>query len=168
MSEPMNDTPEEVELPELTRSVEIVDEAERRLSARTYGNKPTRLCLQSEIEERERQLKAAMAANREKDAEIAELIRKNRDFAVVADELGKLVDKACDAGEASESELDSLRASVGGEKWIEIVQDYRNNHVGCSIRVAGLMHGTRIDDRCITCIQADKLLAPPSLPTEKE
>jgi hypothetical protein len=74
--------------------------------------------------------------------------------------------------DAEKAECASLRASAG-EKWIGVVREYRTNqiygrHGLCRVRVAGWMHGTKVDDRCPICVQADELLAPPTLPTEKE
>lgn len=53
----------------------------------------------------DRQLLASLLRERELQEERDVLIEKNRKFALLNEEMSKLVDKACDAGEASESRV---------------------------------------------------------------
>lgn len=106
MSEPMRD---EVELPELETK---------------HGGHCQCIGCDKEYwyqvaKEREAQLKAALSANRDKDAQLADSenneTRWASDFRRMEGRLAKFLDRA----EKAEAEFASLRAS-GGEKWIEI------------------------------------------------
>ena len=140
MSEP-NDTPVEEELPELGEHVFVSDDP----------------CGDA-LRERERQLKAALSANREKDAEIERL---KSEYGIL-DRTVKFMDSEYlkEHGNWGECkyrlELASIRASVDGEKpedawkrgYIQGVQDESGGDF-------------------VTQYPAP-YFAPPSLPTEKE
>lgn len=176
MSEP-NDTREEVELPAL----DVTDEERSRIeNMRPMAPRNTLLALE-QLACRERQLKAALSANREKDAEIKRLkaaTQLHNDSAVEAWQLTQkwqkrvfdleaelhdakqnyqtLLDDAVDMRE----QISSLRASVGREKaHVELLKAAIKDHIS---------DGHHFGPRSAALRNALAGVAPPSLPIEKE
>src|SRR6185312_12495633 len=128
MSEP-NDTREEVELPPRPKrySAETGVLANQVPGRCNTWSKTTEDADGNEIDaqefdiyadEVERQLEAALAANREKDAEIALMKRTMKHW-----EDSYLAEHGSWGDCKYRIKLESIRAAVGGEKWIDVKQE---------------------------------------------